>query len=135
MSVAKATAKVAEYIERGRASVEVGDAAALPFPDEHFDLATAMETIFFWPDIAKGFGEAYRVLRPGGRFVVAVEAWKENDGSLHCPKVFRNIGMTLYSPDELVGLMRASGFASAEPSRGQKGNWLAVTGTRENAAA
>ena len=34
-----------------------------------FDLVTAFETVYFWPDLKKSFSEVYRVLKPGGMFM------------------------------------------------------------------
>src|SRR5258708_25487563 len=45
-----------------------GDAEALPFPDRSFDGYTIAFRPRNVPDIDKALGEAYRVLRPGGRF-------------------------------------------------------------------
>ncbi|MDQ3199219.1 MAG: class I SAM-dependent methyltransferase [Verrucomicrobiota bacterium] len=45
------------------------DAIALPFPDESFDAVVCQFGAMFFPDKAKAFGEACRVLRPGGAFV------------------------------------------------------------------
>lgn len=43
-----------------------GDACALPFPDQSFDVVLAVECIFHFPDRKKFFEEACRVLKPGG---------------------------------------------------------------------
>lgn len=48
------------------------DAAALPFPDETFDAVICQFGVMFFPDKAKAFAEAHRVLRPGGVFVFNV---------------------------------------------------------------
>ncbi len=45
------------------------DAAALPFPDESFDAVLCQFGVMFFPDKAKAFAEARRVLRPGGVFL------------------------------------------------------------------
>ena len=50
-----------------------GDAMALPFPDNSFDLAVMALVIFFVPDPAKGVAEMVRVVSPGG--TVAAYAW------------------------------------------------------------
>ena len=50
-----------------------GDAMALPFPDNSFDLAVMALVIFFVPDPAQGVAEMVRVVSPGG--TVAAYAW------------------------------------------------------------
>jgi demethylmenaquinone methyltransferase/2-methoxy-6-polyprenyl-1,4-benzoquinol methylase len=45
-----------------------GDAEALPFPDRSFDGYTIAFGLRNVTDIDKALGEAYRVLKPGGRF-------------------------------------------------------------------
>lgn len=50
------------------------DGQALPFTDDRFDAAFSMFGLIFFPDRARGFGELLRVLRPGGRAVVA--SWR-----------------------------------------------------------
>ncbi len=49
------------------------DAMALPFPDEGFDAVVCQFGVMFFPDKAKAFSEARRVLKPGGVFVF--NAW------------------------------------------------------------
>ncbi|MFZ8528492.1 class I SAM-dependent methyltransferase, partial [Staphylococcus aureus] len=46
-----------------------GNAEALPFPDRSFDAYTIAFGIRNVTHIEKALGEAYRVLRPGGRFL------------------------------------------------------------------
>jgi ubiquinone/menaquinone biosynthesis C-methylase UbiE len=50
-----------------------GDAMALPFPDDTFDVAVMALVIFFVPDPAKGVAEMVRIVSPGG--TVAAYAW------------------------------------------------------------
>ncbi len=52
--------------------VETADAQALPFDDASFDTVVCQFGVMFLPDLAAGFREARRVLRPGGRFVFSV---------------------------------------------------------------
>jgi ubiquinone/menaquinone biosynthesis C-methylase UbiE len=49
-----------------RAQFHVGDAQALPFPNESFDVAIMALVISFVPDPAKAVSEMARVARPGG---------------------------------------------------------------------
>ncbi len=58
---------------------ELGDAQALPFPDASFDVVTCQFGLMFFPDRILSIREMLRVVRPGGRIVVAV--WSPLDTS------------------------------------------------------
>ena len=49
----------------------VGDAQAMPLPDESVDVALNVESSHHYSDISRFFGEVHRVLRPGGTFLMA----------------------------------------------------------------
>jgi SAM-dependent methyltransferase len=48
------------------------DAQQLPFADESFDTVVCQFGVMFFPDKAKAFAEARRVLKPGGAFLFSV---------------------------------------------------------------
>ena len=51
---------------------QTADAQALPFADNSFDVMVCQFGIMFYPDRAKGYREALRVLAPGGRYLFSV---------------------------------------------------------------
>src|SRR5262245_8797433 len=53
------------------------DAMALPFGDQEFDAVVCQFGVMFFPDKAKAFAEARRVLRPGG--VLLFNVWDRLD--------------------------------------------------------
>lgn len=59
--------------ERG-VDARVGDVQALPFADGEFDVAIAAWMLYHVPDLDTGVSELARVLRPGGRLVVATNS-------------------------------------------------------------
>lgn len=63
-----------------RAQFSTGDALALPFDDDSFDVAAMALVISFVPDPAKAAAEMMRVVRPGG--LVANYMWDGPGGGL-----------------------------------------------------
>lgn len=63
------------------------DARRLPFPNDHFDIVTAMDIIEHIDRDKEAVSEIARVLKPGGRLLATVPAymslWSEHDEALH----------------------------------------------------
>lgn len=72
------------------------DALRLPFPDGSFDAVVCQFGVMFFPDKARAFAEARRVLRPGGRFIFNV--WDRIDHNDFADTVTRALG-TLFPDD------------------------------------
>jgi ubiquinone/menaquinone biosynthesis C-methylase UbiE len=56
----------------GRIAWRQADALALPFEDQSFDAVACQFGAMFFPDKVQGYKEAFRVLKPGGRFLFNV---------------------------------------------------------------
>ena len=54
-----------------RATFLVGSAEDIPFPDAAFTLVTSRHALHHFGDLPRFLAEAYRVLKPGGRLVIA----------------------------------------------------------------
>ena len=99
-----------DYICEGKVEILHGDVQKLPFEDETFDIITAFETVYFWPNIEKCFGEVKRVLKSGGIFLIGMES----NGSDNIPMKISEklIKMTVYSDDELVGFLKNNNYSN-----------------------
>jgi ubiquinone/menaquinone biosynthesis C-methylase UbiE len=69
--VEQATARNAAAIRAGAVDLRHGTVERMPFEDEAFDLALAINSMQAWPDADAGLREIRRVLRPGGRVALA----------------------------------------------------------------
>ncbi len=76
-SVVASRAKNAGLIRAGRVEIRQASVSQLPFPDSLFDLVTAIETQYYWPDPPHDMQEVRRVLKPGGTLVIIAEFYKK----------------------------------------------------------
>ena len=59
-SVAASRGKNAQLIDAGSVEIRQASVSQLPFPDDKFDLVTAVETQYYWPDLVKDMQEILR---------------------------------------------------------------------------
>ena len=57
-------------IRQGRLDLRSGEGRELPFGPESFTKVFTVHTVYFLADLSEDFEEVYRVLKPGGRFVI-----------------------------------------------------------------
>ncbi|MBQ6578785.1 MAG: class I SAM-dependent methyltransferase [Bacteroidales bacterium] len=128
VSVEKSRKVNAEAISKGRCKVLEASVSSLPFQDGTFAMATAFETVYFWPAIEKSFAEVRRILSPEGRFLIV----NEDDGlSGNNGKWEKMIeGMHTYTPDELQRHLMAAGFRDITVHRNGSKHWLCVTAVK-----
>lgn len=98
-----------DLIRRGIVEIQEGNVERLPFDDNTFDIVTAFETVYFWPNIEKSFGEVKRVLKPGGTFLIGMESNGANNFIMKFWNHF--IDMKLYTDEELIQLLEANDFS------------------------
>ena len=72
-------------------------------------LATAFETVYFWPGLEACFGQVARVLRPGGVFWIVNESDGTDETALKYEKLID--GMKCYTAEQLESALRAAGFS------------------------
>lgn len=108
-----------------RCNICQADVAKLPFAEDTYDLVTAVETVYFWPDIDGAFKEIFRVLKHQGVFAILNEGsdpeqcdWPPVDGF-----------MRIYRPEELEELLKKAGFQAIKTSHGP-GQMICVTGMK-----
>jgi len=124
LSVEKAKEYNREMIAAGRCIVQQGDVSALELPEESYDLATAFETVYFWPGLSRCFSHVARVLKPGGYFMIC----NESDGTDAAGLKFERIidGMKTYTAEDITAALKEAGFSEAESDHHKNKPWLTV---------
>ena len=124
LSVAKAKEYNKEMIAAGRCAVQQGDVSKLQLPKEAFDLATAFETIYFWPGLESCFAQVAGVLRPGGIFMICNESDGTDAASLKFEKIID--GMKNHTVEEIEAALLSVGFSEVKSDHHPSKPWITV---------
>ncbi len=120
----------AGLVEEGRGLVARANVTALPFADGAFDLVTAVETHYFWPDLEHDLKEVLRVLAPGGRLMIAGEDYKGSKFEARNIRWVKAAGMRHLTPGELRQACVGAGFADVQMFVDEDRGWVCAVGTR-----
>jgi ubiquinone/menaquinone biosynthesis C-methylase UbiE len=117
-------------IEAGRVEVRLGSVSQMPFSDGMFDLVTAVETHFWWPNLAADIREVFRAVKPGGALIVVAEVYKGANtmASKLAEKYASRTGMTLLSADEHRELFANAGFSDVQVIEERGKGWICCIG-------
>lgn len=110
-----------------RVEFQVADAKGLDFPDDSFDTVCSNSILHHIPDPVPFLREAWRVLKPGGVFLirdlfrpedvasatVLVDMYAAEEAD-YARELFHASLCAAFTPDELVDLARAAGISGAE---------------------
>lgn len=124
LSVEKASDYNKDIINAGRLEVRQGDVSALDIPDGKFDLATAFETIYFWPGLERCFVEVARILKDGGYFMIVNESDGTDAASLKFEKIID--GMKCYTTEQITEALREADFSKIKTDHHKTKPWITV---------
>jgi len=125
-SVAVSQKLNATAIAAGRVQIQQASVSQLPFADNTFDLVTAVETHFWWPNLATDLHEIFRVIKPGGQFAIIAEVYKgaPATASRLVEKFAAQTGLKILTPDEHRELLAASGFTTIQIDTIPNKGWI-----------
>ena len=111
-------------IQQGRIEIREASVSELPFPENTFDLVTAIESHFWWPNLVSDLGQVLRVLKTGCTFLIIAEVYRgaKTKTAELAEKYLPRSGMALLTPEEHKELLAKAGFSdvqvNTEPSKG-----------------
>jgi SAM-dependent methyltransferase len=128
-SVATSRRTNALAIAAGRVEILQASVSRLPFPDATFDLVTAVETHYYWPNLIADLSEVRRVLKPGGAALIIAEAYRRRAAAAAVVgPVMRLLGGSYLTADEHRHAFVSAGFHDVviEEQRGK--GWICARG-------
>ncbi len=104
--LAAASRRNAKAIRDGRVRLQQGEATHLPYENDAFDKIFTANTIYFFADATPFIGEMCRVLKPGGKFVIAFSSDTElrQRGVSEDNSIFH-----IYSGEQVVQMIENAG--------------------------
>jgi SAM-dependent methyltransferase len=117
-------------VESGRVAIEEASVSALPFAADTFDLVTAIETHFWWQSLGDGVREIYRVIRPGGRFVIIAEFYNGGRHARYAERLSQLTGMTALDVAQHHAMFAEAGLTDVRLVEDARRGWICGIGTK-----
>lgn len=115
-----------EAIREGQVHLEIGSAEQLPYEQGFFDLVTAFETVYYWPNIDRCFRNVYEVLGDRGAFLICNEdsAREGNEA------IAEALDMRFFTAADLEDMLRKAGFRTVHTYCHGNGKWVCAVGRK-----
>ena len=134
-SVATSRARNKELIRAGRVDIQQASVSKLPFPTSTLDVATAIETQYYWPDLVNDMREILRVLKPGGTLVIIAETYRGGSRDIVLGTAMKMFGSPSLSVENHRETFAQAGYTSVEVFEEKNKGWICVTGRKPAASA
>lgn len=133
-SVAMARKINRNAIASGRVEIREASVSQLPFADGSFDVVTAVETHFWWPDLTSDMCEVFRVVKSGGKVVIIAEIYRgANTATAQIVERYIPLsGMKLLTSDEHRELLQRTGFTDVQIFTEK--SWICASGAKSAVA-
>lgn len=115
---------------KGRIEISHGSVSSLPFSDNTFDLVTAFEAYYFWPNLHCDLQEIKRVLTPGGTLLLVNEVYENEQFQNRNRKWAAWADMQLHSPAGYQDFLTTAGYGGIEIHEVVEKNWVVAIGKK-----
>jgi SAM-dependent methyltransferase len=117
-------------IREGRVFIREATVSRLLYDNEYFDLIVAVESHYFWPDLRSDLLELRRVLRPGGKAVLAGGVYLGGKFDSRNRKLAAIGDMSCQTLAELRQILCEAGYTDVEVHEEQNKGWFCAVGHR-----
>ncbi len=123
-----------ENIEKGLVEIQLTSVSNLPFSKNTFDLVTAFESYYFWPDLINDLKGIYKILKVGGTLALINGGYKsENQKFKKRNEKWSKIGnFDIHTPDDFKEFLTKAGYSEIEIIEEIKKGWILAKGKKIN---
>jgi len=111
-----------KLITQNRVEIVEANVEKTSFKNDFFDLVTAFETYYFWPNLSLALKEINRVLKQGGKLLLV----NELKYGATSAKVVEETHVKLVPLEEIRTLMQSAGFVDAQLFTDSNSDWNAI---------
>lgn len=109
-AVSASFARNKKAVRDGKVMICKASVSAMPFDDEMFDIVTAVETVYFWPDIENDLKEVLRVMKHGAQLMIVTEGRADAPNPEKWAEIVEHISLRLPTADGLAEHLKNAGF-------------------------
>jgi ubiquinone/menaquinone biosynthesis C-methylase UbiE len=103
-----------KLIAENRVEIVEGSVENMGFPDNSFDLVTAIEIYYFWHSLSDALREIKQVLKPSGKLLMVNEMIKDGVYEIKHAELIEKAHVRLLPLDKIRNIMHAVGFADVQ---------------------
>ncbi len=119
-----------QLIQMDRVEIRYGIVSDLPFPEQMFDLVTAVNTHCYWPNLVDDMHEILRVLKPGGKLMLVAAAYKGGKYDARNQKREQALEVTYHRVDELGEIFSMVGYSNVQVFEEYEKGWICGIGEK-----
>ncbi len=118
------------FVQIDRVDIQQSSVSRLPFPDNMFDLVTAVNTHNYWPDLENDLQEILRALKPGGTLIVIGSVYKGGKKDKRNQKFGELINIAFPSINELREFFLRAGYTEVQLFEKYHRSWMCIIGRK-----
>ena len=120
-----------KFIAENRVEIVEGSVEKTGFPDDFFDLVTAIETYYFWPSFSEALKEILRVLKHSGKFLMVNEMVQDGVYDVKYAKTIEQAHVRLIPLDEIRSTALCVGFPDVQIFTKAGSPWNAILAKKQ----
>jgi ubiquinone/menaquinone biosynthesis C-methylase UbiE len=131
LSVEKSIKYNKKAIDRKQCEIKQSSVSNIPYNESAFNIVTAFETVYFWPDIKNDVKEVLRVLKPGGTFFICNATTGLNNEKSSNEYFIKILDLKIYSQEDFNDILTGNGFVDIKINLSKDKKLICITAKKK----